>query len=254
MSRLILINAECTKYLAEQDLPPFACAFMDPPDNIGLDYGDGGKGDKLTEGQYRVKMTNWIAYTMKHAPIVWVSFNARYTVQMGVFADGTARWSSSKWDVKPCVQVITFGAHQRKDLTNNHRPLWRFRRDDAPLYPQQIMIQSERQKMGDPRANPAGKVPGDVFNFPRVTGNSGQRRAWHPTQLHEGLVERCVLMSTKEGEWVLDPFAGTGTTLRVCEQTGRRCVTIEKNRDYCERIADENGLKPTGPDMWEKRS
>jgi len=87
-------------------------------------------------------------------------------------------------------------------------------------------------------------VPGDVFDFTRVTGNSKQRRAWHPTQLNEGLVERCLRLTTPPGGTVLDPFGGTGTTLRVCKRLELPCTLIELDRDYCKRIAEENALTP----------
>jgi hypothetical protein len=77
---------------------------------------------------------------------------------------------------------------------------------------------------------------GDVFDFPRVGGNNKQRCDWHPTQLHEELVERCLKMSTVEGDTVLDPFGGTGTTLRVCERINRQCTLIELDPLYCKNI------------------
>jgi DNA modification methylase len=115
-------------------------------------------------------------------------------------------------------------------------------RNDATFYPDAIRVPSWRQLHGDKRADPRGRVPGDVFDFPRVTGNSRQRRRWHPTQLHEELVERVICFSTRDGGTVLDPFAGTGTTLRVCQRIGRRCVGIEIDRTYCEQIAAELNL------------
>jgi hypothetical protein len=78
----------------------------------------------------------------------------------------------------------------------------------------------------------------DVFNFPRVTGNSKQRRAWFPTQLHEGLVERCVLMSSLAGERVCDCMSGSSTTAIVCKRLGRPCDSIEIDPVTCERIAE----------------
>jgi DNA modification methylase len=82
----------------------------------------------------------------------------------------------------------------------------------------------------------------DVFNMPRVTGNSKQRRAWHPTQLNERLVERCLKLTTPPGGRVIDPFGGTGTTLRVCKRLGLACTLVEIDRGYCDKIAEENGL------------
>ena len=76
-----------------------------------------------------------------------------------------------------------------------------------------------------------------------MTGNSKQRRPWHPTQLNEGLVERCIKFTTPEGETVLDPFGGTGTTLRVCRRLGCPCTLIEIDADYCAEIVKEHGMK-----------
>ena len=63
---------------------------------------------------------------------------------------------------------------------------------------------------------------------------------------HEGLLERCVKLSTLEGERVIDPFAGTGTTLRVCDRIGRHCTLIECDHAYCEHIAEEHNLESQG--------
>jgi DNA modification methylase len=109
--------------------------------------------------------------------------------------------------------------------------------------PDAIRVPSWRQKNGDKRADPRGRVPGDVFNFTRVVGNSKQRRPWHPTQLNEGLVERCIKLTTPPGESVLDPFGGTGTTLRVCKRTGNPCTLIELDAGYCAKIAKEHDMK-----------
>jgi len=61
------------------------------------------------------------------------------------------------------------------------------------------------------------------------------------TQLNEGLVERCIKLTTREGDTVLDPFGGTGTTLRVYKRFGIACTLIELDSGYCE-IAEEHVL------------
>jgi len=57
-------------------------------------------------------------------------------------------------------------------------------------------------------------------------------RQEHPTQKPEGIIERMVLASSNSGDSVLDPFCGSGTTLRVCQQLQRKCVGIDINPDY----------------------
>ena len=140
------------------------------------------------------------------------------------------------------IQTYTFGQHNSRDFGGGFSPLFRLKWEHAPVYPDHIRVESERQRIGDKRADPRGKVPSDVFNFPRVTGNSKQRRAWHPTQLHERLVERCILSCTKPGDVVLDPFAGTGTVLRVCKAIDRVSHSMECSKEYVEKISEEHGL------------
>jgi site-specific DNA-methyltransferase (adenine-specific) len=52
------------------------------------------------------------------------------------------------------------------------------------------------------------------------------------------LIEPCVLSSTRRGDFVLDPFFGSGTVGVVCEQSGRRFVGIELNPDYVDIAVD----------------
>lgn len=58
----------------------------------------------------------------------------------------------------------------------------------------------------------------------------------HPTQKPVPLLRRLVLNVTKRGGVVYDPFGGSGSTLLACEQTRRRCVTIELDPGYCATI------------------
>ena len=238
--RYELLQGDCELWLHQLRDEPIQCIFADPPDNIDLGYGE--YKDKMPVPEYLEKMEKWLDLFITKAPTVWFSFNAKWTISMvHVCSKLQAKWGSAL-SIKPCVQTFTFGQHRHTDLGNNHRPLWRFQREGAKLYPDQIRVQSERQKMGDKRANPRGRVPGDVFDFSRVVGNSKQRRKWHPTQLHEGLVDRCIRLTTKPGDWVIDPFGGTGTTLRVCRAAGRSCTLIEIDSAYCTKIAEEHGM------------
>jgi DNA modification methylase len=262
-----LIKGDCLD--AMLSLGQFDCVFADPPDNIGLAYDE--HDDNLSDGEYKAQLWQWLDEVTDHSSIVWFSFNARWTISFAVLVDEFISRNPG-WFCRPCVQVFTFGQHSHTWLGNNHRPLWCIYRKDATFYPDAIRVPSWRQRNGDKRADPRGRVPGDVFDmqyegetmipsekwpdvgtvfdFPRVTGNSKQRCDWHPTQLHEELVERVVKFSTADGGSVLDPFAGTGTTLRVCKRLNRNCTTIDMDGGYCQRIAESNGLSPAGECLW----
>lgn len=60
----------------------------------------------------------------------------------------------------------------------------------------------------------------------------------HPAKFPEGLVARFLLFFTKEGDWVLDPFAGTGSTLVACDETRRNGIGIELHSEWAEIAAD----------------
>jgi site-specific DNA-methyltransferase (adenine-specific) len=83
-----------------------------------------------------------------------------------------------------------------------------------------------------------------VFNYPamkRANGGRQMKDVWsltaprrgekalgrHPTQKPVALLERILLAASQPGDWVLDPFLGSGTTAVVCAQLGRACVGIE---------------------------
>ena len=55
----------------------------------------------------------------------------------------------------------------------------------------------------------------------------------HPTQKPEKLIAKLVLASSQKGDFVFDPFLGSGTTAVVAKKLGRRFCGIEQNREYC---------------------
>ena len=222
--------------------------FADPPDNINLKYNL--HSDHIPDEEYVHLLRQWLFVFTQRARCVWFSYNVKWWVEIARIVTDLKQLFGHTVKVKLCVQIYTFGQHNQHDFGTNHRPILRITRKGAPLYPDAIRVQSQRQINGDKRANPAGRVPGDVFDFPRVTGNSKQRRRWHPTQLHERLVERCIKMTTLPGERVLDPFGGTGTTLRVCKQISRECTLLEIDSFYCEQIAKENALEQVSENTW----
>jgi site-specific DNA-methyltransferase (adenine-specific) len=230
-----LIEGDCLDTMEQMVLKEsFDCVFMDPPDNIGLKYKK--YKDRRPREEYLDWLESVIITACALAPIVWVSFNSKWIFDLGRMVCDFPKG----WKVRPCVQTFTFGQARNDDMGYFHRPLWRFMREGATIYPDQTRVESWRLKNGDKRANPDGVVPGDWFDFPRVTGNSKQRRKYHPTQLNEGLVDRCIQLSTKPGGRVLDPFAGTGTTLRVCKRLDRSCTLVELDPFYCEELRKEH--------------
>ncbi|RBP66387.1 site-specific DNA-methyltransferase (adenine-specific) [Brevibacterium sanguinis] len=89
---------------------------------------------------------------------------------------------------------------------------------------------------GRKRWNGGGKHA--VWTFPIVLdrGRTGGVRL-HTTQKPQELMHELVAQFTDEGETILDPFAGSGTTLAAARMVGRKSIGIEANERYCEIIA-----------------
>lgn len=115
-------------------------------------------------------------------------------------------------------------------------------------------------KKGQVSGNPKGKNPSDfweivagdwdcqVWDIPNVKSNHPEKTI-HPCQFPIELVERCVLALSNEGDWVLDPYAGVGSSLIAAVKQGRRAMGAEREADYValakERLeAFQNGVLP----------
>lgn len=103
-------------------------------------------------------------------------------------------------------------------------------RDKNVKYPNQ-------KKNGKLKCNPLGKNPTDVWQIPKVTSGanrSSKERMPHPAQFPIALIDRVVKASSNQGEIVLDPFLGSGTSAIVALSNKRKFVGFEINEKYCD--------------------
>ncbi len=75
-----------------------------------------------------------------------------------------------------------------------------------------------------------GKLPTDVW-WHTIVPTNGRERTGYATQKPEGILRRIIQASSAPGDWVLDFFAGSGTTAAVARQLGRRFVVVDENPD-----------------------
>ena len=73
-----------------------------------------------------------------------------------------------------------------------------------------------------------GKLPTDVW-WHTIVPTNGAEKTGYPTQKPEGIVRRIVQASSREGDWCLDLFAGSGTLGAVATKLGRRYVLIDSS-------------------------
>ncbi|HEV7950889.1 MAG TPA: DNA methyltransferase [Glaciihabitans sp.] len=78
-----------------------------------------------------------------------------------------------------------------------------------------------------------GKLPTDVW-WHTIVSPTGKEKTGYATQKPEGILRRIIHASSAEGDWVLDFFAGSGTTGAVAHKLGRRFVVMDQNPDAIE--------------------
>ena len=232
MGRIRLYNQDCLITLRGTD-ERYDCIFLDPVDNIGLKYD--GFTDRRED--YYEWLMSIVQEAIVKSNVTWLSYNANHDLEIKSRLVTLLKNNCLTRFVRTFIWRYTFGQYRTKDCVSGYRPILRIARADWTPCVDKIRVPSKRMKIGDPRA--AGlRVPDDVFDFPRIVGNSQERRAWHPTQHPEALIERIYLMSG--GSRFFDAFAGTGTSIRVCKKLGFDLDICEISEYYCHRIMVEH--------------
>ena len=138
------------------------------------------------------------------------------------------------------VWTFGHGLHCERHFSGRHETaLWFTKGDDYLFDLDPIRVPSKYPgkkhfkgpKKGQLSGNPLGKNPGDVWPIPNVKNNHPEKTE-HPCQFPEALVRRIVMATTAEGDLVIDPFLGSGTTAAVADQLGRRWAGAELSEKY----------------------
>lgn len=241
-----IILGDCIGVLPE--LGAARMIFADPPDFMKMKYAgfDDSQWDSLHD--YYGWLYDRLALAFGAADVIWFSvyhthraamerrFYHLFECEEQIHVD----WIEH-YDYRLIPWRFTFGQHRKTDCGNGYRPLMRFSRPEVVWNTDCIRVPSARSiKYKDKRANPAGRVPDDVWEFSRVCGTFKERRTWIPNQHPEALLERMILMSTNPGDLVVDMFAGSGTVHRVCKRLGRDSYSIEVSSEYVKNIQRED--------------
>lgn len=200
----------------------------DPPYNLGKDYGN--NHDIRGFDEYLAFSRAWLreAYRiLKPDGTIYVFMGFRFISYLYDMLDRDLSMFFNSW----IVWHYTQGMGKTKGFSPRHDDILMFTKGkDFVFNLDGIRVP---QKFYRERNNMRGANPGDVWEFSHVHYCNENRQA-HPTQKPEGLIERMVLASSNPGDTVLDPFSGSGTTLRVCQQLSRAGVGIELNPEYVE--------------------
>ena len=88
---------------------------------------------------------------------------------------------------------------------------------------------------------PSGGLCGGYETRSRFIVHPAQQHNLHPNEKPLAVVSKMIQVGTSEGQTILDPFAGSGTTGRAAKDLGRKAVLIEREERYCEIAARRMG-------------
>ena len=249
-----LHQGDCLDLLARVPDASVHLAFADPPFNIGYDYDT--YDDRRTADDYLAWSRRWIGgvqRVLRPDGTLWLAIGDEYAAELKVLATRELGFTCRSW----VVWYYTFGVNCRSKFSRSHAHLFHLVKDPAAFTfnSDAIRVPSARELVyGDKRANPRGRLPDDTWvlrpqdlpsgfgsdedtwYFPRVCGTFKERSGWHGCQMPEQLLGRIIRASSHPDDVVLDPFAGSGTTLAVAKKLGRRFIGCELSEAYAERI------------------
>ena len=230
-------------------------AFADPPFNIGYEY------DVYDDRKQSQDYLNWsrrwmgeVVRVLKPDGTFWLAIGDEYAAELKLLAQRELGLICRSW----VIWYYTFGVNCMKKFSRSHAHLFHFVRDPKrfTFNDEAIRVPSARQLVyADARASPRGRLPDDTWilrpqdlpdgfrpdedtwYFPRVAGTFKERVGFHGCQMPEQLLGRIIRCSSNPGDVVLDPFAGSGTTLAVARKLGRRWLGYELSAEYARRAA-----------------
>lgn len=100
--------------------------------------------------------------------------------------------------------------------------------------------------------NPLGAKPKDVIEIPTTCNGMGEKTP-HPTQKPEELIRKLIFASSNEGEIIVDPFVGSGTTCVCAKQLNRQWIGIDQNKEYLSWAKKRlENVKKLSLESWKK--
>lgn len=252
---LVVYEGDCRELL--EQIPPGALQLIvtSPPYNIGKPYEK-----RMQLGQYLEQQREIIGRCVRaldsRGSICWqvgnyVDRNAIVPLDLALYP------IFQSFGLKLRNRIIwhfEHGLHCSKRFSGRHEAiLWLTKSDrytfnlDEVRVPQKYPTKKHFKgpKAGQYSCNPLGKNPGDVWVIPNVKHNHVEKTT-HPCQFPVELVERLVLALTKPGEWVFDPFLGSGTTAIAALMHGRKSAGAEMLPEYVKIVHQRVQLAQRG--------
>jgi len=248
-----LYQGDCVEGLGRMEPESIDLAFADPPFNIGYEYDV--YQDRRGREQYLAWTRAWgraVQRVLKPRGTFWLAIGEEYAAELKLVFQNDLGFFCRSW----VAWYYTFGVNCTKKFSRSHTHLFHFVKDQKNFTFNSLAIRvpSARQRVyADSRADSRGRLPDDTWilrpqdlpegfqpdedtwYFRRVCGTFKERAGWHGCQMPEQLLGRIIRACSNPDDLVLDPFAGSGTTLVVAKKLGRRWIGFELSPNYAAR-------------------
>lgn len=235
----MLILGDSLEVLKKMKSQTVHLIFTDPPYNIGKDFGNNKDCWDSVEA-YITWCKAWIDECMR----ILKDNGTMYFMTATQFMPYLDVYVAEKYNVLSRIvwAYDSSGVQSKKIFGSLYEPILMMNKSPKSSYvfnEQAILVETKtgaKRKLIDYRKTPprpynTKKVPGNVWEFPRVRFKMAEYEN-HPTQKPEALLERIILASSNEGDIVLDPFSGSFTTATVALKHGRKAIGIELNEEF----------------------
>lgn len=252
-SEYLYLDGDSNNILKTYPNGMFDLIITSPPYNIGKEYETKVSIEKYLEGQTEI-ISELIRTLNSTGSICWQVGN--YIKKGEVFPLDIYYYDIfKKFKLKLRNRIIWqfgHGLHSSKRLSGRYETiLWFTKSDNFIFNLDTVRVPSKYPgkkhfkgpNKGEYSGNPNGKNPSDIWkvvqndwdneiwDIPNVKSNHPEKTD-HPCQFPIELIERCVLALTNENDWILDPFAGVGSTIIASLKNNRNVVGIEREKKY----------------------
>lgn len=239
-----IYNLDCLDFLRRLDTESVDTVFADPPYNIGKADWDNFK-DQDTYIEWSIEWIKEASRILKPTGTLYVCGFSE--ILADIKRPSMEYFEKCKW----LIWYYENKANLGNDWGRSHESIlclrkskeYTFNINDIRIpynahtlkYPEREQGKTSQFGESDKKyswtPNPLGAKPKDVISIP-TTCNGMNEKTKHPTQKPEALLRRVILASTAEGELVVDPFSGSGTTAVVATQLNRNFLVNDMNEMY----------------------
>jgi site-specific DNA-methyltransferase (adenine-specific) len=136
------------------------------------------------------------------------------------------------------IWAYDYGGKSKSRWPSKHDTILVYVKDPASYYFDSVAVDREPYMapgLVTPEKVEKGKLPTDVW-WHTIVSPTGKEKTGYPTQKPVGILRRIIQASSKEGDTVLDFFAGSGTTGFVANELGRKFILVDQNPESIEVI------------------